>query len=691
MNLLDRMSLNKMSYDTGGYTVQEILSSFSKKILEIIDLVNKNEEVCNEAHTIIENIRNELVPPIVEDIIKDLQDNGYFDDLVNVTLYEQLRTELTTLLNNTITEYTTRLDNFDTQLEANNHKINELALDIRLFGQIGTDDDSTTFQNAINSKKLVSIPSGEYKIKQKLKGDTINFISMDGNEVKLYIDHEDNFFDMELGSGKHHLMENITIVKRNEFLRTGYGFNVLDDDIEVVGNLSLNRVFFYGFDIGINFKYMNWATLKRTMIQNCNIGIFLDGRNKIIQANNGNSFDVELMNNDIGLKISGDAVGNIFENIQVLKNKTGILIDEREMVLHGILNNTFNDLWLEFNTENDCKIYGGRGYLFNNVSHITADKPLFSNDSYLDNAKIINANGKIYETPIRGLTTENNFNYYKQNQLLKLSTGDTMTNNNKQFSLNNARNINTDTIFNQHFLNPCLQISNVKQNLLGFKTVSGVLTSNLITNLKDTKWGTPSNSGVLLNEQTDSNGGNTGFKFTGIASEIKGQLKLVNATKGRYFTFQILAKPVNPSETCLLTLKIEDGANLWKSEYRLNTHGWRLCFITVKCESDNLQWINFRIEVTNRSGILLDKPCVYEGEYCGLAQRGNEDGLNIGEYLKIENGRYIIYRDSTPTSGAWKQGDKIINTNPAAGKYEGWICTTSGTTGTWKGYNLIQS
>ena len=35
MNLLDRMS-----YDTGGYTVQEILSSFCKKILEIIDLVN---------------------------------------------------------------------------------------------------------------------------------------------------------------------------------------------------------------------------------------------------------------------------------------------------------------------------------------------------------------------------------------------------------------------------------------------------------------------------------------------------------------------------------------------------------------------------------------------------------------------------------------------------------------------------
>ena len=112
MKLLDRIA-----YDTGGYTVQEILSSFCKKILEIIDLVNKNEEVCDEARTIIENIRNEVVPDLVDDIIKEMEDNGYFDSLVNVTLIEQLRTELTILLNQAITDYTNRLDNIDTQLD----------------------------------------------------------------------------------------------------------------------------------------------------------------------------------------------------------------------------------------------------------------------------------------------------------------------------------------------------------------------------------------------------------------------------------------------------------------------------------------------------------------------------------------------------------------------------------------------
>ena len=142
MNLLD-----KIAYDTGGYTVQEILSSFCKKIIEIIDLVNKNEEVCDEAHTLIENIRNEVVPDLVEDIMKELQDTGYFDSLVNVTLINQLRTELTTLLNQAITDYTTRLDNFDSQIEQNknylNSKINYITLLITDYEHLKNGDDWT--------------------------------------------------------------------------------------------------------------------------------------------------------------------------------------------------------------------------------------------------------------------------------------------------------------------------------------------------------------------------------------------------------------------------------------------------------------------------------------------------------------------------------------------------------------------
>ena len=177
MNLLDRIS-----YDTGGYTVQEILSSFSKKILEIIDLVNKNEGVCDETHAIIENIRNEVVPDLVDDIIKEMQDSDYFDNLVNVTLIENLRNELNTLLNEAITDFTNRLDNNDTLiadkfLEIQNYletQLNTLRnttniiMSVKEFGAKGDgiSDDTKAIGDCltycIDNKKTMYFPNGVY-------------------------------------------------------------------------------------------------------------------------------------------------------------------------------------------------------------------------------------------------------------------------------------------------------------------------------------------------------------------------------------------------------------------------------------------------------------------------------------------------------------------------------------------------
>ena len=136
-----------MCYDIGGYTVQEILASFCEKILEIIDQVNKNEEVCDDTNRIIENIRNKDVPDLVDDIIKDMEDNGYFDNLVNVTLIDNLRTELTTLLNQTITEHTTRLDNFNSQLNVIENKVK--LKNIRTVAKTG--GEYHTIMDAVNA------------------------------------------------------------------------------------------------------------------------------------------------------------------------------------------------------------------------------------------------------------------------------------------------------------------------------------------------------------------------------------------------------------------------------------------------------------------------------------------------------------------------------------------------------------
>ena len=184
MNLLDRLA-----YDTGGYTVQEILSSFCKKIIEIIDLVNKNEEVCDEAHTIIENIRNEVVPELVDDIMKEMQDSGYFDRLVNVTLIEQLRTELTTLLNQTITDYTTKLDNFDSQLETNTNVINSIAyVDVTRFSGINDNEKlRNAFSYIINLDNSVTKKLTTSKILNITEPIKLDFLGKKGYEIDLQI------------------------------------------------------------------------------------------------------------------------------------------------------------------------------------------------------------------------------------------------------------------------------------------------------------------------------------------------------------------------------------------------------------------------------------------------------------------------------------------------------------------------
>lgn len=46
---------------------------------------------------------------------------------------------------------------------------------------------------------------------------------------------------------------------------------------------------------------------------------------------------------------------------------------------------------------------------------------------------------------------------------------------------------------------------------------------------------------------------------------------------------------------------------------------------------------------------------------------------------------------SAPLSGYYQVGDKVSNTNPTPGSYLGWVCTGTGSPGTWKGYGLIQS
>lgn len=61
----------------------------------------------------------------------------------------------------------------------------------------------------------------------------------------------------------------------------------------------------------------------------------------------------------------------------------------------------------------------------------------------------------------------------------------------------------------------------------------------------------------------------------------------------------------------------------------------------------------------------------------------SEFSTNYYEKLIKNIDNVICYGTATPTLGTWTKGDRIINTNIASGQVKSWICSISGTPGTW--------
>lgn len=67
-------------------------------------------------------------------------------------------------------------------------------------------------------------------------------------------------------------------------------------------------------------------------------------------------------------------------------------------------------------------------------------------------------------------------------------------------------------------------------------------------------------------------------------------------------------------------------------------------------------------------------------------------GLQIPrcQNLTLHGGVTIKAGSAPPTNGSWIRGARILNQNPSVNQPEGWICTVSGSPGTWKACARIQ-
>lgn len=67
--------------------------------------------------------------------------------------------------------------------------------------------------------------------------------------------------------------------------------------------------------------------------------------------------------------------------------------------------------------------------------------------------------------------------------------------------------------------------------------------------------------------------------------------------------------------------------------------------------------------------------------------RAIEDQVN-----RLAEGRTSAYHGAmsvAPTIGDWVRGDWVKNSAPSSAGFFGFVCTVSGTPGTWKGFGVI--
>lgn len=94
---------------------------------------------------------------------------------------------------------------------------------------------------------------------------------------------------------------------------------------------------------------------------------------------------------------------------------------------------------------------------------------------------------------------------------------------------------------------------------------------------------------------------------------------------------------------------------------------------------------------TNSSAVRLKFPSealAYWGENYLLSFSGDRQAINLSTNL-TQGSLPTFFATAAPSTGQWRLGDIVYNATPVAGGTIGWVCTATGTPGTWKTFGAI--
>lgn len=98
-----------------------------------------------------------------------------------------------------------------------------------------------------------------------------------------------------------------------------------------------------------------------------------------------------------------------------------------------------------------------------------------------------------------------------------------------------------------------------------------------------------------------------------------------------------------------------------------------------------------RISIEASGTITIHKKTVFNDKIgIGVKNFKADADLTVAGPVRIQEKKFET-GDTIPEDGTYKKGDIVWNTDPKAGSFVGWICTRSGSPGTWKTFGPISS
>lgn len=300
----------------------------------------------------------------------------------------------------------------------------------------------------------------------------------------------------------------------------------------------------------------------------------------------------------------------------------------------------------------DTADYGGLIRL--NKATITQITPIF-----LNNIREITGANPNYQS-----ITPSHAIHFEKNEGFKVLLNNIEIYGVNDYVYNQGYNIIDGSINNgNNFINlkPQKPIKNFLKNTFSFK--QSKLTS------KPFYWSTLDNEDLTYEYL---NNGNLKLTNNTILAEYKGLSQRFNPFKAGAYTAVIKASNFSSNSQLRITTYNSSWSVIKQYSCKFDSRGYAV--VNFDLSADGI--VDFKINPGTQIGDSV------EIQYCLLVQN-----LKYAwkDYESIQNmdEDYNYYAMSAPTSGTWSKGDRVINSNPTVGQPKSWICTVSGTPGTF--------